>query len=58
MLPYPTQASQSCIVSSRYIATTGEQTDDCTCFVVIKTYRVCKSVKLLQLFVVTGYKIQ
>jgi hypothetical protein len=37
----------SCIVSSRYLATAGEQTEDFICAVVVVIYIVCKLVRPL-----------
>jgi hypothetical protein len=54
-LPDPSESVLCYIVSRRYLATTGEQTEYSTCSVVLMTYRVCKSVRLLQLFVVTAF---
>jgi hypothetical protein len=45
-----------CIVSSRYLAATSEQAEDVMGAVVRVSCSVCKSVRLLQLFVVTSYK--
>jgi hypothetical protein len=44
------------IVSSRYLATTSEQTEGFICAVVVVISRVCKSVRLLKLFVVMSYE--
>jgi hypothetical protein len=46
----------SCIVSSRYLATTSEQTEDFMCAIVVVIYRVLKLVTVLQLIVLTSYK--
>jgi hypothetical protein len=47
-LPYNDQQQLlSCIVSSHYLATTSEQTEDFMCAVVVVIHRMCKSVRLL-----------
>jgi hypothetical protein len=50
------QSVFNCIVSSHYLSTASEQTEDFVCAVVVVMYGVCKSVRLLYLFVVTRYK--
>jgi hypothetical protein len=40
-------AGLSCIVSSHYLATIMEHTELFACAVVIVTYRVCRSIRLL-----------
>jgi hypothetical protein len=49
------QSFFSCNVNSCYLVT-GEQTEDFMCAAVAVIYRVCKSVRLLQLFEVMSYK--
>jgi hypothetical protein len=46
----------SCGVSSRYLATTSEQTEGFTYAVFAVNCRVCKTMRLIQLLVVTIYK--
>jgi hypothetical protein len=53
---FSSQSVLSCIVSGCYLATTSEQTEDFLCALVVVIYKVYKSVRLLQLFVVMSYK--
>jgi hypothetical protein len=48
------QSVLSCIVSGRYLSATSGQTENVCAVVVI--YRMCKLVRLLEVFVVTSYK--
>jgi hypothetical protein len=48
----------SCIVSSCYIEMASEQIEDFMCAVATVIYRACKSVRLLQPFVVMSLSVQ
>jgi hypothetical protein len=52
------KSALSFIVSSRYLTTTSEQTEDFMCAVVLMLSRLCESVRPLRLFVVRviGFK--
>jgi hypothetical protein len=43
------------VAGSEQSPLTNEQTEDFTCTVVGAIYKVCRSVRLLQLFVITSY---